>query len=406
MKLTVFIGEYNNSLNANTRIAMSLVDEFVKMGYECDCLAINFHNDFFYVEELDGKKIKVFPVNRKNGNFRYLKDKNGEGLAKFILKNPLKGLSFLANKPKDYKEIVDYINEQSGQNNCLISLIMPFKATRIIILNNRNKVSIIHQMDPWGMNKLLSPKAYIKKTFDETKVFEKADFIFTTNLLYKDYKENEYYKKFTNKMDVLNFCNIYKKKEKKCDICSFGESDYNVVFLGILNDTYRDPSAILNYMIRAIQIYNLNIKIHFIGEITSNNLSEIKKYNEEIIHTYDPVDAYEANYLMNQNVFLLNINNSFSNQSPSKLIDYISTGNPIINVISNKEDISDEILSKYDNKYSFYNFKENNEEEFVEFIRSSNNKRIPFEQIKENYKEYTPEYTARKIIEKASELLK
>ncbi|MBR4609470.1 MAG: hypothetical protein IKO38_03365, partial [Erysipelotrichaceae bacterium] len=82
------------------------------------------------------------------------------------------------------------------------------------------------------------------------------------------------------------------------------------------------------------------------------------------------------------------------------------TGNPIINVVSNKEDISDRILNKYDNKYSFYTYKDNDEERFTEFIRKHNNKKIPFKQIKEEYREYTPEYTAEKIIRKASELLK
>lgn len=384
---------------------MSLIDEFTRMGHECDCLAVNFYDTEYHEVVFDNHTIKVFPANRKLSAFRRQKDDYGQGLIKYLIKHPLSGINYLLNKGEDYKEISEYIDNSDKKNNCVISLIMPFKPTKRIILSNHHKPSIVYQMDPWGLNRLLYPRSKYKKIYDELKVFDKTDYIFTTNLLLEEYSSSAFYKKYLNKMSAVNFANMQKKKETECNIINTNEG-YNIVFLGLLNDTYRNPNKFLEFVLNVIDKYDLNIKVHFIGNSNSAVLEKALKNNDKTVFKHNPIDTYEANYIMNQNVFLLNINNSFSNQSPSKLIDYISTGNPIINVITNDNDISENILKNYDNKYNFYYHKDNSEKEFVEFLEKHKNSKISFEDIVKKYEVYTPRYVADRIIKKAEELTK
>ena len=68
----------------------------------------------------------------------------------------------------------------------------------------------------------------------------------------------------------------------------------------------------------------------------------------------DPVDNDEAESILMSADILVNIGNSVSNQIPSKLFDYISTGKPILNIYKNKNCPSLEILSKYPDVLNVY----------------------------------------------------
>ena len=95
---------------------------------------------------------------------------------------------------------------------------------------------------------------------------------------------------------------------------------------------------------------------------------------------------------------LINIGNTVRNQLPSKIIDYIATGKPIINLSQIEECSSKKILSTY--RYSLdVNVKQiiKKKENIAKFVKECKGKRIPWNEIQYQYKEYSPDYVGARI---------
>ena len=99
---------------------------------------------------------------------------------------------------------------------------------------------------------------------------------------------------------------------------------------------------------------------------------------------------------------LVNIGNLVQNQLGSKIVDYIATGNPILNVTQFEECPTKAVLSKYQSYFDIDISEFDNKKKIKElerFIVQNTGKRIDFEEICKEYIEYTPEYVSKKIID-------
>ena len=61
------------------------------------------------------------------------------------------------------------------------------------------------------------------------------------------------------------------------------------------------------------------------------------------------VSKEEANAFVDQFDVLVNVNNTITNQLPSKLFEYISTGKPILNLCKSEDCLSKPYMAKYEN---------------------------------------------------------
>ena len=97
--------------------------------------------------------------------------------------------------------------------------------------------------------------------------------------------------------------------------------------------------------------------------------------------------------------FLLNIGNTVTNQLPSKVLEYISSGKPIINIYKSEMCPTLNLLENYDalNIYEKEDL-ENSFKNLNKFLISKHDN-LSFEEIKKIYKEYTPEFVARQFLE-------
>lgn len=87
------------------------------------------------------------------------------------------------------------------------------------------------------------------------------------------------------------------------------------------------------------------------------------------------------------------------NQLGSKLIEYIATGKPIINIYQFAECPTINVSEKYPYKFNIVvsDLYENSEvvSEMNKFILKANGKQEEFSKIRQLYLEYTPEYVAK-----------
>ena len=117
----------------------------------------------------------------------------------------------------------------------------------------------------------------------------------------------------------------------------------------------------------------------------------------------------ECTMYMGQSDFLINIGNIMTNQVPSKLFDYISTGLPIINVCVNKNCPTIPYLDKYEFAINLFETKDVSEmkaqaEKLRNFIHDFAGKKKSFEEISTLFTENTPEYVSEQFIKALEEI--
>ena len=400
-RLLIFLGEYNGYINANKSIAITVERELRKLGYTSFFACVNYFQNEVIEVDTDGIRIRVFPANAREADVirKYNEYKESIGIKNCLLKHPLLTVKNQLIKGNIRKDLVLGVKDMLAEKECesLLCFYYPFSPSYDLIVSDIKCKKYVYQLDPWGFHEDISDKVRNRRRKNELEVFEKCDAVFTTPILKRQYLGDDAYSKYAKKYVSLNFPNIRKHDDLTQNVISFDDDCYNVVFLGIVDDSYRNPDKIIRFILESY----LNIKLYFIGK---NNSVTTKKYvdmypDKVIMHS--PVDGYVADSIMNdKRVILLNIGNTYLNQLPSKVLDYISSGNPVINVVKHSEDCSREVFEKYDNCFEFLEYRDNDINRFNEFLVKCKGNKISFDRIESLYREYTPVYVAEKLADR------
>ena len=393
--LLIFLGEYNGYINANKRIALTIEKELRKLGYNSYFACVNYFQSEEKIIDTDGISIRVFPSNIKYASDikKYNDYKDKLGAKKCLINHPILTIKNQLIKKNIRCDLIVGIKKMLEEinSNKLLCFYYPFAPTYSLVTSDIDCEKYVCQLDPWGLHEDISEKVLKKRIKDELYMFSFCKHIFTTEILYKEYLNHEMYSVYSSKMSPMKFPNISPKDEANQDFIRFDDNCCNIVFLGILDDSYRNPKLFLDFVLKSKE----NIRLFFIGKNHSFICKEYGDKYPDKISAFDPVSSDVANGIMMEDIFLLNINNTYHNQLPSKVLDYISSGTPIINVIKNEDDFSLSLLDKYDNKYNFFEYQDNDINEFDEFLVKCKGKKVPFERISVLYKDYTPEAVGR-----------
>ena len=112
---------------------------------------------------------------------------------------------------------------------------------------------------------------------------------------------------------------------------------------------------------------------------------------KENVSWYHNLPLAECLGIMCHADILINLGNKSTNQTPSKVFDYIGTGNPIVNFHSLPDDTSKFYLEKYPMKLNILeteNALSDCVDQFVAFSEEFVGKSVPRETLKEIYNEY------------------
>ena len=223
------------------------------------------------------------------------------------------------------------------------------------------------------------------------KIMSRCDRVVSTSLIYKDTKEWET-KEILQKISVIEFPKIEKPEIKPCDDDIHLDNDkINVICTGTKNEMVRNSAYTLNI---CKKFKGDSVLFHFVGKgWTEKEVMQNKNclfYKE---HSHQAI----INLQMRADI-LLNIGNVVTNQLPSKVLEYVSTGKPIINVAKSKDCPTIELLKNANAVTVLENQSiENSTKKIKEFIE---NEKIvaDFEEISEHYEKYTPKFVAKSIL--------
>lgn len=127
----------------------------------------------------------------------------------------------------------------------------------------------------------------------------------------------------------------------------------------------------------------------------------VKKLSGKLIY-HGRVSQQEALDVIKKADVLLNIGNTTTNQCPSKLIDYIATGKPIVNIAKIEECTSVKCLEKYPLKF-LINEKETVTDEMItnlnKFLKDMKEVNpISYEKIEKIYNDFTMDAMIDKFV--------
>ena len=384
------------NMSANSEIVYRIA-KTLKYDYNCDITILGYHPDIVIDKTLKDdyrtlelkidslyKRIKIRCKNKLSRIIYYL--------THFI---SCKYLYYLKISKKSYR-IFDYkitIAEalKKDKYDCIIVFGTPFESATALCEIKSNIPFIIYKLDPWSQLFYLRDKKGILEI--EKKCDAKANAIITTDIIKKEsllYSDAN----VSAKIIPLEFPNLIRYEKNGAEM--FSHDCINCVFCGSLYKTIRNPQ----YAVKLFKNLGINIVFHIFGRLKEGLILDDDVNNQIIYHGYFPSD--EALSFMQSADILVNIGNTEMNLLPSKILTYISLGKPILNIIKNPECPTLKYTKKYPLALNVLETEEVLQEDIdkvTSFILDNKGKEIPFEQIKELYRECTPEYVGDRVYE-------
>ena len=204
-------------------------------------------------------------------------------------------------------------------------------------INNHKFKWIVDYGDPFSLSYTMPPNnLYLFNKLNhyiEKSVLSKADVsVFTNKATLTAYKEvfgSEQYMYIPHAVDINTFY-----KEKGC--VGVKLETIRLCYVGGFHKSIREPYKALELIkkvIRKAKKENLSIVFDIYGP--TNGL-EIESLMSDSILYHGPVDRDVAVCLMKKADILVNIENMNCTMTPSKIVEYIATGLPIINFYDDK----------------------------------------------------------------------
>jgi len=130
----------------------------------------------------------------------------------------------------------------------------------------------------------------------------------------------------------------------------------NLVYQGTLYRELRNPRGMLQTLNVLVRNSSLKFRLHLYGQINDCQpvLDEFQHLIGNNIALHGSVSKSLANEAMQNADVLINIGNKTSYQLPSKIVDYMALGKPILNFASVRPDSSEEVLREYTRSLTFH----------------------------------------------------
>ncbi len=329
-----------------------------------------------------------------------------EVIRKFVLQHPFSGMVILLNnkmsvmqknEKSSYRKIIKSFLKDH-EIDAIIGFAYPFDMVDAAIHDEFSGIKLYYQFDPHGLHQTVGMENQTKNIADEVAVIERSDFMFTTKVLYQEYAAHESYKHLMHKMQSVDFPALTKKETQSSSIIEFDKDCINLLFCGTLEDNHRNPRFLLDALTPVLE-RNKQVRLYFVGNLA--NSDEIKNIAPSVstqIKTYGVVTNDVANATMQQADILVNIGNSMTNMTPSKIFDYFSFGKPIITTEKTQNCTAKPYFERYPLSLSLAEYKATDyTQELEDFILQSKDKSMNFDEVQEIFFEATPQYVAGKI---------
>jgi hypothetical protein len=374
MKIGILTYRQYPFISANTSIGYS-IGETLSQEYNHEVVYIGRRQDESqdFINDYRGNKICF--LNKKIENRHLQKVKN-------IIKRYLSERLFFRADAKSLKAIV-----KKEQIDALICVIAPIDDARIVQRARLSIPCILYQLDPFYHYEDKIDRTKKQEFFKILKFFQA---VYTTDLLMEEYKGDVSFNNILDKFKVAEFPLL-----KPIPITASVEKDSRVVrllYTGAFYQRIRPPEILLKLK----SILPENYQIIFCG--TCDSETDFKLLQESGIVCKGRLLPDQLLKEYQESDILINVGNIIKTQMGSKLIGYIATGKPILNIMQ-FVDCTADVLREYPYALNILASKICEQREIiVDFLERYKGSFAKYKEIEKKYITYTPHYVAQQIM--------
>lgn len=347
------------------------------------------HNGVRIVDRDDIEKSTGFKTKFGEFGVRVLKKINR------IIKRKLKHYRMVYETVQE-RDIADRIIRLIRQNDFdeIVTIALPFRIHREGYLVKKRLPYIkwtTISFDPYAYDVSANIDYKKARIREEEKIYKAADKVMFLSQFSNDYSNS----KFCSKITYFELPNIRRLAfDDTVSSIAYDDSKINCVYLGNFYLIQRHPKYLLELF---DSFHNKNIVLYIVGnmfDIPDEYIHFWMKKMGDRLKVSGRVSQQEAiNDMLGADV-LINVGQHMPNQCPSKVLDYISTGKPILNISKVSYCTSKKILDHYPSAYHLFETESTTKESIAaceSFLQKckEDNHTIPFDRIVDDFSDFT-----------------
>ncbi|MBO5211552.1 MAG: glycosyltransferase [Clostridia bacterium] len=397
MKILFVSTAFSFSGSATGILIGHLMNSFKGKGHTVDCLTTK--KSLYDPDTTDFNGCNVFHANystRADRNKIFPKDYI-HAVEKRILKYFIKFTKSIFN-PREERALFKQLHKINANKYDAIIAVCADHVSINAVLKYKAKVNggfktILIQYDPLAENFELQRCGKEKLIKAERFIYDNCDYIFTADYIFKQ-KSSDW---LSNKIVLTELPAIIKREAE-----SFEGNEYiDCVYAGDFYKGIREP----DFMLELFSLFK-NPKIRLFV-LSSGEKQTLQRYadNElkDRLFIIGRVGEKECNNWLNKADILVNIGNKINNQLPSKVLNYMCFGKPVLNLYAIDDCPSLPYFEKYPLSINADMQKPLNAKVVSEIEKSITEfagKNVSFEEVEKNFIACTPDYVTDSILKK------
>ena len=411
-----------NSPDANAKLVWRLSEHLVGLGY--DVTMLSKANDKEHVVEYHGVHLIHEPV-----DIAIRERKLTERLGKWKWLRYLiswRAIDYRLNKENIDPFVIEmrrWLGKHVNEYDALMACCSPYYPI-LLASEVADRIPVIYyKIDPmgsWGDKTRRDTE--LSTVENEVKWDNVAMKIMMPDVVYKDYMRLET-KVNGEKVTIVQFPNVRKLtigdlQLKIEDWRLKNENQVNLLFVGKFYADIRHPQYLFDLMEK---LAGTGIVLHIVGPINYMGFDKeyIEKYftnKKENIRFHGAVPPPEADALLTQADVLVHVGNSVDTAMPSKILDYISSGKPILNICKIRTCPTIPLMERYPLGLTLFEpstvssqlsvVSDEIVKQVKDFCMKNKGKQVPYEQIEKLYPECTIEYVGKQFDEAIQDAIK
>ena len=262
----------------------------------------------------------------------------------------------------------------------------------------------LYNLDPYWTNGTYPPQLAAARADEEADVYQKANCIFCTPEQLPDYQIPAF-QRVAGKIHPLPYPKLVRPKVQQACPIQFNPECINLLYLGTVYGDIRKPEALFKLFQHAVEI-EPKLRLYIVGKKFGADanlyLTEYKAKLGGKLQCYSPIPPEQTMDLLLRADVLVNMGNTVRNQMPSKVVEYISTGKPILNISASETCNTLVVLKRYPLCFQCFSWPEETSvvaKELVNFCQREKGNAIPWSEIEVLYDDLKLDQIARNFLQ-------
>lgn len=262
----------------------------------------------------------------------------------------------------------------------------------------------LYNLDPYWNNGTYPPQLAAARADEEADVYQKANCIFCTPEQLPDYQIPAF-QRVAGKIHPLPYPKLVRPKVQQACPIQFDPECINLLYLGTVYGDIRKPEALFKLFQHAVEI-EPRLRLYIVGKKfgadADRYLTEYKAKLGGKLQCYSPIPPEQTMDLLLRADVLVNMGNTVRNQMPSKVVEYISTGKPILNISASETCNTLVVLKRYPLCFQCFSWPEETSvvaKELVNFCQREKGNAIPWSEIEVLYDDLKLDQIARNFLQ-------